>query len=469
MKEQTPGRALEIAAADRSGRDSAAALMRQSLAGIARRNSDLNCFSEVFADQAMAAAQAIDAKVAAGEDPGPLAGVPVAVKNLFDVAGHTTIAGARILRDAPAAARDASIVARLRAAGAVVVGALHMDEFAYGFTTENSHYGAVRNPHDGSRIAGGSSGGSGSAVGGGLVPIALGSDTNGSIRVPAALCGAWGLKPTFGRLSRSGCYPFVNTLDHVGPLADSALDLALAYDIMQGPDPLDSSQERRAPEPVLPMLGEDVQALTRGLRIAVATGYFQNNAEEESWQAVSQAARLLGAVEEVNIVHAAQARAAAFIITAHEGGQLHWPQLKDRAAEFEPLSRDRLLAGAFIPPEWVERSHRFRQYFRQEMERIFEQVDVILAPATPRSATPIGASSMQVRGQEMIPRAHMGMLTQPLSFVGLPVVAAPCVRAGALPVGVQIIAPQWREEWCLRVARALEMLSENFRCKPPSA
>lgn len=461
--ERMPGRALEIAAAVRSGQLHAETVIEASLAQAASRGRDLNCFSSIFADEARAQARAIDQAVAAGRDPGPLAGVPVGVKNLFDVAGHTTIAGSRLLRDAPPAARDASILARLRAAGAVLVGALHMDEFAYGFTTENSHYGAVRNPHDPDAIAGGSSGGSGSAVGAELLPIALGSDTNGSIRVPAALCGAWGLKPSFGRLSRQGCYPFVDTLDHVGPLADSAADLALAYDVMQGPDALDASCAQRAPEPVLPLLHADAAALTQGLRIAVAGGYFREHAEDHAWQAVERAASVLGATRMVDIEHAAQARAAAFVITASEGGQLHWSALQTRGAEFEPLSRDRLIAGALTPTEWVERAHRFRAWFRAEVERLFEDVDVILAPATPRCATPIGATEMTVRGQQMIPRAHMGMLTQPLSFIGLPVVVAPFRSEGALPVGVQIIAPMWREDWCLRVGRALEMLGAEFR------
>ncbi len=461
--------ALKIGAALRAGAVSARELTQDALAQIAANNARLNCFSEVFAEEALADADAIDARRARGEALPPLAGVPVAVKNLFDVCGHTTIAGSKLLRDAPPATEDAAAVASMRQAGAIVLGALHMDEFAYGFTTENSHYGAVRNPHDVSRIAGGSSGGSGSAVGAGLVRIALGSDTSGSIRVPSALCGAWGLKPSFGRLSRRGCYPFVDTLDHVGPLAASSIELALAYDAMQGPDARDPACAQRAAEAVTPLLGQDPAQLTAGLRIAVAGGYFKDNAEDEAWQAVQTAAGLLGSRREVDVAHASQGRAGAFIITAHEAGQRHWPQLRERGADFEPLSRDRLLAGAFAPAAWVEQAHQFRARFRREMDRLFNEVDVILTPATPRSATKIGATSMQVRGQEMIPRAHMGMLTQPISFIGLPAAVAPYMPAGRMPVGVQIIAPMWREDWCLRVARALELLSGDFRAKPALA
>jgi Asp-tRNA(Asn)/Glu-tRNA(Gln) amidotransferase A subunit family amidase len=280
------------------------------------------------------------------------------------------------------------------------------------------------------------------------------------------LCGAWGLKPSFGRLSRRGCYPFVDTLDHVGPLAASSIELALAYDAMQGPDARDPACAQRAVEALTPLLNEDPTRLTAGLRIAVAGGYFKDNAEEEAWQAVQAAANLLGTTREVNIAHASQGRAGAFIITAHEAGQRHWPQLRERGADFEPLSRDRLLAGAFAPESWVEQAHQFRARFRREMDQLFNEVDVILTPATPRSATKIGATSMQVRGQEMIPRAHMGMLTQPISFIGLPAAVAPYMPAGRMPVGVQIIAPMWREDWCLRVARALEILSGDFSSRP---
>jgi Asp-tRNA(Asn)/Glu-tRNA(Gln) amidotransferase A subunit family amidase len=202
------------------------------------------------------------------------------------------------------------------------------------------------------------------------------------------------------------------------------------------------------------------------LRIAVATGYFRDNAEDDAWQAVARAAALLGATREVTLVHAAQARAAAFVMTAAEGGALHWPALQVHGDEFEPLSRDRLLAGVFMPPEWPQRAQAFRTWFKHEVEQVFSDVDVILAPATPRTATPIGATAMTVRGQQMMPRAHMGMLTQPISFIGLPVVLAPYRPQGAMPLGVQIIAPAWREDACFRVARALELLSADFRLHP---
>jgi len=242
MSEARPPRAVgatQLAAEIRAGRRRAADVVEERLADIAARDPRFNAFTEVTAARARAEAAAVDAKVAAGQDPGPMAGVPVAVKNLFDLQGLTTLAGAKIERDSPPAARDAFLVRRMQAAGAVMLGALNMDEYAYGFTTENAHFGPCHNPHDLTRIAGGSSGGSAAAVAGGLVPITLGSDTNGSIRVPASLCGIWGLKPTYGRLSRSGGFLFAASFDHLGPFSRELADLALAYNTLQGEDPED--------------------------------------------------------------------------------------------------------------------------------------------------------------------------------------------------------------------------------------
>ncbi|MFY8210839.1 MAG: amidase family protein, partial [Caulobacter sp.] len=216
---------VEIAGEVRAGRVTARAVTEATLSRIQRLDSGINAFTAVTEARALAAAEAVDADLAAGRPVGPLAGVPFAVKNLFDIAGLPTLAGSKIRRDAAPPSQDATLVQHLTAAGAVLVGALNMDEFAYGFVTENAHDGPVRNPHDPTRIAGGSSGGSAAAVAAGLVPLTLGSDTNGSIRIPAGLCGVFGLKPTYGRLSRQGVFPFVESLDHVGPFARSVEDL----------------------------------------------------------------------------------------------------------------------------------------------------------------------------------------------------------------------------------------------------
>ncbi len=262
--------AAAIAVAVRAGEISAIEIVKATLARIEARDPRLNCFTKVTAERALAEARTVDARRASGADPGPLAGVPFAVKNLFDLKGIVTIAGSKIDAARPPAVADATIVERLVAAGAIPVGALNMDEYAYGFTTENSHYGASRNPHDPRRITGGSSGGSAAAVAGGLVPLSLGSDTNGSIRVPASLCGIFGLKPTYGRLSRAGARLFAASLDHVGPFARSVEDLAAAYDAMQGPDPRDPVCTAGPPEPVSGELGRGVS----GLRVAMLGGHF---------------------------------------------------------------------------------------------------------------------------------------------------------------------------------------------------
>jgi len=233
-----------------AGRTSALNVVEATLTRIRARDPELNSFTAVTERRALAHARALDEARAHGKSLPPLAGVPFAVKNLFDIAGLPTLAGSKINREAAPARRDAALIARLEAAGAVLVGALNMGEYAYDFTGENAHDGPSRNPHDLDRMTGGSSGGSAAAVAGGLVPIALASDTNGSIRVPASLCGLFGLKPTYGRLSCAGTFPFVTSLDHVGPLARSVRDLALAYDAMQGHDAADPVSARRAVEPV---------------------------------------------------------------------------------------------------------------------------------------------------------------------------------------------------------------------------
>jgi len=444
--------ALAIAAAVRAGKVRARDVVGGALDRIAQRDPTLNAFTAVLRERALADAEAIDRRLAAGDDPGALAGVPFAAKNLFDVAGLTTLAGSRINAGNPPATRDATAVARLRAAGAVLVGALNMDEYAYGFSTENTHYGPTRNPHDRTRIAGGSSGGSGAAVAAGLVPLALGTDTNGSIRVPASFCGVWGLKPTYGRLSRAGSFPFVASLDHTGPLASSLPLLAAAYDAMQGPDAGDPACAQRPAEPV----ATAVEAGTAGLRIGLAGGYFEQNCDPAVYDLVKQAARSLGEVTAVEIPDAALARAAAFTITASESGQLHLPNLRKRLADFDPHLQDRLVAGALIPASWYLKAQRVRRASYHKIMRLFDSIDVVIAPATPHPAHPIGTEMFSVRGRDLPARPSVGMLTQPISSIGLPVVCAPAGKVGALPVGLQVVAAPWREDLCFRVAGALK-------------
>ncbi len=444
----------------RAGAVSASALVQASLARIAATEPRVNAFTAVVQERALRRAAQVDAALAgAGAARArelPLLGVPFAVKNLFDIAGLATLAGSKIEQGAEPARADARLVRRLESAGAVLVGALNMDEYAYGFTTENSHYGPTRNPHDLSRTAGGSSGGSGAAVAAGQVPITLGSDTNGSIRVPASLNGVYGLKPTFGRLPRTGSYPFVSSLDHLGPFARSVRDLALSYDAMQGPEghgPHDPGCAQRGAEPVAPMLGQSLH----GLRIGVLGGWFRDQAGPEALAAVGIVADALGARRMVELPMVEAGRAAAFIISNSEGAALHLDDLRRRPEDFEPLSRDRLLAGALLPAAWVARAQRVRRLYAEAVARVLADFDVLLAPATPCAATPLGSQTLQLNGRSLPLRPSLGLLTQPISCIGLPVCAVPVWGAHeSLPIGVQVIAAPWREDLVLRVAATLE-------------
>ncbi len=445
--------AREIARAVASGEISACEVTQRLLAHIAAHDTKLNAFTHVTRERALRKAAAVDAARAQGHGLGPLAGVPYAVKNLFDIEGLTTLAGSKINRDDPAASTDARLVQRLDEAGAVLIGALNMGEYAYDFTGENVHYGNSRNPHDPRHMSGGSSGGSGTAVAAGMVPIALGSDTNGSIRVPASLCGLFGLKPTFGRLSRQGTFPFVASLDHLGPLARSVEDLAFSYDTLQGQDAADPACAQRAIEPALP----DLEQGARGLRIAIAGDYFRRGGQKECFEAVDRVAHALDSSREVVLPEAQRARAAAYLITATEGAALHLERLRNRPQDFDPAVRDRLFAGAMLPAPSIVQAQKFRTWFARQAAEIFCDVDIILAPATPCRAPASGQKTMELGGLTVPVRANLGLYTQPISFIGLPVCAVPVWTAGEhLPIGVQVIGAPWREDLVLRVARHLE-------------
>jgi len=460
------GSAQGIADAVRRGDASALAVTQASLRRIEATDARINAFTDRSAERALARAARLDAQLAAGDEATrtlPLLGAPFAVKNLFDVRGLTTLAGSKIERDKPPAAADAVLIERMEAAGAVLVGALNMDEYAYGFTTENSHEGPTHNPHDLTRTAGGSSGGSAAAVAAGQVPITLGSDTNGSIRVPSSMCGVFGLKPTYGRLPRHGSYPFVASLDHLGPFARSVVDLAASYDAMQGFDARDPGCVARPVEPTVAALMQGAQ----GLRIAVLGGYFAEQALPEAREAVARAAQALGAslgsaLAEVDLPEVARARAAAFLITNAEGAALHLADLRTRAADFEPLSRDRFLAGALLPAAWVLQAQRVRRWFARQAATLFERVDVLIAPATPCVAPRLGSDDFVLNGNRLPVRPSLGLLTQPISCIGLPVCAVPvwgsCAEQPHLPIALQLIAAPWREDHALRVAHTLEAM-----------
>jgi amidase/aspartyl-tRNA(Asn)/glutamyl-tRNA(Gln) amidotransferase subunit A len=449
-----PLRTPDLARAIAGGSISAREVLSTFLQRIEASDSRVNAFTRRTFARAQKEADAVDALRRSGAVLPPLAGVPYAVKNLFDVEGEVTLAGSKVNQTHAAALQDAFLVTQMKRAGAVLVGTLNMDEYAYGFTTENTHYGPTHNPHRLECTAGGSSGGSGAAVAAGQVLIALASDTNGSIRVPASFCGVWGLKPTFGRLSRRGSYPFVHSIDHLGPLADSVDGLALAYNALQSPDPQDPACHALRVQPVATGSARGGS----GLRVARLVGYFEEFATPAATQAAAAAAAALGAASTTLWPDAALARAAAFITTASEGGRLHLADLRSRMQDFEPLSVDRFIAGALQPGAWYLRAQQFRRHYRDRVLALFQDWDVLIAPATPLSAPHLGAQWLDLNGQQFPSRPSIGLLTQPISYAGCPVVTAPLWPEGTdgMPIGVQLIAAPWREDLAFRAAQALQ-------------
>lgn len=461
--------AAETAAAVASGAMTAAEAVEAALAAAAAA-APLNAVTALHADRARERAARRDAARARGLPPGPLEGVPFAAKDLFDVAGRVTPAGSRARAGLPPAARDAFAIRALEAAGAILLASTTMDECAYGFTGENAWDGDTWNPRGpwtGPRglSAGGSSSGSAALVAAGVVPIALGSDTNGSVRVPAALSGVAALKPTYGRLSRAGMAPFVPSLDHVGGFARSVADLARLYDALQGTDPDDPAQTPRPVEPLAPRLS--ALPVPPSARLG---GWFSGPLHPDAAAAVTDAAAVLGATRTLDLALAEAARAAAFVITTAEAGQLHLAALRDRPEAFGPLVRDRLRAGALVPAAWVGDAQRLRRRLVRALAALHAEAPVLIAPATPCPAFPLGHSEWEVAGQRLPIRLAIGMFTQPLTLAGVPV--AVLARRGAvsgLPVGVQLVGRPWREDEVLAAALALEAAGFALPAAAPPA
>jgi aspartyl-tRNA(Asn)/glutamyl-tRNA(Gln) amidotransferase subunit A len=445
--------ANEIAAAVKNGSLTARESVDACAKRIAAQNPTLNAFTATCLERASRRAAEIDSRRAQGKSLGPLAGVVFGVKNLFDIEGLPTLAGSKINLSHPPAKADATLIQKLENADAILIGALNMGEYAYDFTGENAHHGHSRNPHDPAHMSGGSSGGSATAVASGMVHLSLGSDTNGSIRVPSSFCGLFGLKPTYGRLSRAQTFPFVSSLDHLGAFARSVDDLAIAYDAMQGFDATDPVQARRPVEPVAEIVNGNIE----GIRIAKAGGYFAKGGDPACFAAVERVASAFGVTRTVELPEAHRARAAAYIITMAEGAALHLQRLRTECGDFDPDVRDRLIAGAMVPGALVVQAQKFRRWFQASVAALFSEVDAIIAPATPCRAPRIGQKTMMLDGAEVAVRPNLGIYTQPISFIGLPVVNVPIWSSDErLPIGVQIIAPPWREDIALKIASALE-------------
>ncbi|AZR25397.1 AtzE family amidohydrolase [Xanthomonas vasicola pv. arecae] len=430
------GQIASIVSSTRSQPTLAARLATQTLTRINQANDRLCAITRLLPARAAADAARVQAALAGGSDGGALAGVPFVVKDLFDVAGQVTTAGAAVRAQCAPAARDAAVVQRLGDAGAVLVGTANMDEFAYGFATVNAHYGTTTNPHDHQHLAGGSSGGSAAAVAAGLVPFALGSDTNGSIRVPAALCGVYGLRPTHGAVPVDGVFPFVDALDVVGPFATSVSDLRRVYEVMCGH--------------ALP------SRTTGNLRIARLGGWFQRNLDPDLDAGLEALLTACNSTTTIELPEAERARAAAFVLTAAEGGHRHRSALHTHGAQFDPATRDRLLAGLQLPASAVADAQRFAHWFANAVHALWDDVDVLIAPATPCVAPRIDQDTIQIDGLPVSARANLGIFTQPLGLAACPVLAAPLPRPGRLPLGVQLIAAPGREDRVFALAAQLE-------------
>lgn len=443
-------------------------IIDSALERINRVNPTLNAYTTVTHQRAQQTADQADARLKAGEKPRPLEGVPFAVKNLYDIKDIVTLAGSKINADNTPAAADAVLIKRLENAGAILLGSLAMGEYAYDFTGENSHYGNCANPWAPERMSGGSSSGSGSACAGGIAPIALGSDTNGSIRVPASFCGIFGLKPTYGRLPRTGSYPFCDSLDHLGPLARTAKDLSLSFDIMQG---YDANDHGCAKQPIL----NTFSTLNDGLntiKMKKAVGYFDNPEFPQAQQAVSKICHALNVntdstAHTVELVGTLEGRSAAYLITNVEGSALHKTRLQTRSHDFDPDTRDRFLAGTMLPAQWYIRAQQVRHWYRNLTLKAFEDTDIIIAPATPFTAPLMGEKHFSIHGVDQLLRPNLGYFTQPISSTGFPSVVVPTIDDNTgMPIGVQIIAAPWREDLCLRVAYYLEQ--QGFTAKQPT-
>lgn len=445
--------AEELARSVHKGVHNAADIIETFIQRIEVTNSSLNAYTHLTIERAREKARALDQCRKQGGEPGPLAGVPFAVKNLFDVEGEITLAGSEINLENPAAQQDALLIQRLERAGAILLGSLNMGEYAYDFTGENAHFGNCHNPWNLGHMSGGSSSGSGAATAAGIAPISLGSDTNGSIRVPSSLCGIFGLKPTYGCLPRSGSYPFCDSLDHLGPMARTTRDLALSFDALQG---FDAEDHACVDKPKLHTLDELDKGIDN-LRIARAGGYFINRDFPQAMAAVERVCDLLDVTEVLDIPGAEAGRSAAFLITNMESSSLHLPRLQNRPQDYDPDTRDRFLAGAMLPAAWYLRAQRVRHWYHQQVLALFEHVDVLIAPATPCTAPRIGEKILSINGQPQPLRPNLGYFTQPISAIGLPVCAVPTIdEESGMPIGVQVIAAPWREDLCLRVATHLE-------------
>ncbi|MCO1659494.1 amidase [Pseudonocardia sp. S2-4] len=396
-------------------------------------------------DAALKSAAGLDAELARGEWRGPLHGVALGVKDLFDVAGLRTTAGSDVLADAPPAEVDAPVVARLRQAGAVPVAKLHTHEFAYGPTGDVAATGPARNPHDRSRITGGSSSGSAAAIAAGHLPLALGTDTGASVRTPAALCGVVGLKPTYGALPTEGVFPLSETCDHVGVLAADVHGASVAWDVLSRPDGT----------------GGGIQAPgVDGVRVGLLLDGYWQAADPVLGEAVRAAALRLEArgahVVELRTPVIDELAATYGTIVGAEAYATHARWLGERPDAYQPITRERLLPNADMPAGVYVEALRTRRRLVPQLRAAVDGVDVLLLPTTRLRATPIGVPEVEVGGSAVLVRMALLALTLPFNLTGWPAVSVPgAVADGELPAGVQVVGVRLEERGVLRVAEAI--------------
>jgi aspartyl-tRNA(Asn)/glutamyl-tRNA(Gln) amidotransferase subunit A len=407
-------------------------------------NPRLNAFICVFADEARRQARDADEEIAAGRDRGPLHGVPISIKDLFDVRGVPTTAASRV-RDGHVAARDATSIAHLRQAGAVFVGKTNLHEFAFGTTNEDSAFGPARNPHDPSRSPGGSSGGSGASVAAGMALATIGTDTGGSIRIPAAACGIVGLKPSFGDVSIDGVVPLSRTLDHVGPLTQTVADASLVYHALLG--------DAHAVPPVPPPL--------HGVRLAVARRYFLEVLDDDVRARFDEAVGRLrdaGAhIDEIEIHHAADIAAIYLHIVLADAAAYHAATLETMPERYTPNVRIRLEMGRYVLAEDYVRALAGRDVLRREVDAALAQHDALILPTLPIPAPPIGAATVSVGSKTEAVRNVMLRLTQPFNVTGHPAISIPSGHTpGGLPCAVQLVGCRAQTDALLKVALACE-------------
>jgi aspartyl-tRNA(Asn)/glutamyl-tRNA(Gln) amidotransferase subunit A len=427
---------LEIGRALRLRQLSIAELTRETLDRIARANPRINAFITVTEEAALARAAQLDRDFARGIDHGPLHGIPIAHKDAFYTKGVRTTAGTKILADF-VPDKDATLVSRIDAAGTVMVGKTNLHELCHGITSANPHYGAVRNPWDLGRIPGGSSGGSAAAVADGVLPMATGTDTGGSIRIPAAYCGVVGLKPTYGRLSCAGVVPLAFTLDHVGQLTGNVRDAAVAF-------------QAAAPE------HRDMS----GLRIGVPANFFFDRLEPEVAasirRAVQTAAGLGAQVDEIRLPDVDALNTVGRLIQLAEASTV-WRRYQNRREDFGPDVFALLQQGLLLPATDYIDAQRVRRLLAEEFARIWESLDCLIAPVTAITAPKIGEMAVQINGAEEDVRLASTRLTRPFNVLGWPALAMPCgFSAAGLPIGLQLVAPPDREDTLFRAGAALE-------------